>query len=62
MSKEEIKQEITNVLDQFSENALLDLLTFLKQFHSEPSLSLFAGDHLQRLLSEDKKLLERLAQ
>ncbi len=62
MSKEEIKQEINKTLDNFSENALQDLLSFLKQFHSQPSLSLFSGDHLKRLLAEDKELLERLAQ
>jgi hypothetical protein len=62
MSKEEIKQEITKALDQFSEQALQDLLSFLKQFHSQPSISLFSGNHFKRLLTEDKELLERLAQ
>jgi hypothetical protein len=62
MSKEEIKQEITKALDQFSERALQDLLSFLKQFYSQQSISLFSGDHFKRLLTEDKELLERLAQ
>lgn len=62
MSKEEIKQEITKTLDQFSEQALQDLLSFLKQFHATKSISLFSGDHFKRLLAEDKELLERLAQ
>ncbi len=62
MSKEEIKEEITKTLDQFSESALIDLLSFLKQFQSSPNQSLFSSDHFQRLLVEDKELLERLAQ
>jgi hypothetical protein len=62
MSKEEIKQEIKKTLDQFSESALMDLLSFLKQFPPSPRQSLFSGDHFQRLLIEDKELLERLAQ
>jgi hypothetical protein len=62
MSKEELKQEITKTLDQFSESALMDLLSFLKQVPSSTTVSLFSGDHFQRLLVEDKELLERLAQ
>jgi len=62
MSKEEIKQEINKTLDQFSEKALQDLLSFLKQFHGQPAISLFSVDHFKRLLTEDKELLERLAQ
>jgi len=62
MSKEEIKQEISRELDSFSENALQDLLSFLKKLHSKEKLSLLSGDHLKRLLAEDKELLQRLAQ
>ncbi|RYY27233.1 MAG: hypothetical protein EOO04_09775 [Chitinophagaceae bacterium] len=62
MSKEEIKQEIARTLDQFSESALMDLLSFLKQLPSSHTQSLFSGDHLERLLREDKELLEKLAQ
>jgi hypothetical protein len=62
MSKEEIKQEISKELDSFSENALQDLLSFLKKLHSGEKLSLFSGDHLKMLLAEDKELLQRLAQ
>jgi len=62
MSKEEIKQEIIRNLDQFSEKALEDLLAFLKHLQAPESVSLFSGDHFKRLLTEDKELLERLAQ
>jgi hypothetical protein len=62
MSKEEIKQEISKELDSFSENALQDLLSFLRKAHSQERISLLSGGHLERLLSEDKDLLQRLAQ
>ena len=62
MSKEEIKQEISKELDSLSENALQDLLGFLKKLHSREGWSLFSGDQLSRLLAEDKDLLQRLAQ
>ena len=61
MSKEEIKLEINKTLDHFSEKVLQDLLSFLKQFQTNQSISLFSGDHFKRLLTEDKELLERLA-
>jgi hypothetical protein len=61
MSKEEIKQEIISTLDQFSENALRHLLSFLKQFNTQLSLSLFSGDDFKRLLTEDTELLKKLA-
>lgn len=61
MSREEIKQEITKTLDQFSEKALEDLLSFLKQLQKPDSISLTSGDHLKNVLSEDRELLERLA-
>jgi len=62
MSKEEIKQEISKELDSFSENALQDLLSFLKKLHSREKLSLLSGGHLEQLLNEDRELLQRLAQ
>jgi hypothetical protein len=62
MSKEEIKQEISRELDSFSENALQDLLSFLKKLHTREKLSLLSGDRLKTLLADDKELLQRLAQ
>ena len=59
MLKEEIKQEIGKVLDNFSETALMDLLAFLKEldFKNQPGNSL-----LYKILSEDEELLFKLAQ
>jgi transposase-like protein len=62
MSKDEIKYEINRVLDKFSSNALEELLSFLKQLEERKNSATLNSDLLQRILSEDKELLEKLAQ
>ncbi len=61
MSKDEIKHEINRVLDHFSDKALQDLLDFLKSIESKQTISLFNGNDLEKILIEDKDLLEKLA-
>jgi hypothetical protein len=60
MSKDQIKSEINKVLDHFSDNALEELLTFLKNLKQKNMLHL-NEDLLNRILTEDKGLLARLA-
>jgi len=60
MSKEEIKYEINKVLDQFSHKSLEDLLSFLKNVEKKDP-SLFDSNLLDKVLSEDKQLLQKLA-
>jgi hypothetical protein len=62
MSKDEIKHEINRVLDHFSDQALAELLTFLKQLESRNNNAFLSSSDLQKILSEDKQLLEKLAQ
>jgi len=62
MSKDEIKYEINKVLDHFSDKALEELLIFLKQLESRDSNIFLNSTGLQKILSEDKQLLEKLAQ
>ena len=62
MSKDEIKYEITKVLDRFSDKALEDLLAFLKGIDDKHRADIFNSDILQKVLSEDKELLQKLAQ
>jgi hypothetical protein len=62
MSKKEIKNEIDKVLDRFSDEALGELLTFLKELDSRKSDSITLSSSLSRILSEDKELLTKLAQ
>jgi len=61
MSKDEIKYEINKVLDQFSDKALEDLLTFLKNLEGTHSTSLMDKTNLDKILAEDKELLQKLA-
>jgi hypothetical protein len=60
MSKEEIKYEINRILDQLPDQSLESLLTFLKELEAKRNQDL--SDNLQRILSDDHELLERLAQ
>lgn len=62
MSKEDIKLEINRVLDRFPDTALLDLLSFLRNIDNKQPLSLVTGDNFKKILSEDKDLLQKLAQ
>ena len=62
MSKEEIKYEINKVLDHFSDQALQELLAFLKDLDSKESNKLKMTPTLTKILLEDKELLIKLAQ
>ncbi len=60
MSKDQIKSEINKVLDHFSDKGLEEILHLLKRLDSRS-----ADDNLgilQKILTEDRNLLERLAQ
>lgn len=61
MSKEEIKYEISKVLDQFPDEALGEILTFLKKIEAK-RIEVSIKSSLNKILSEDKELLTRLAQ
>ncbi len=62
MSKEEIKYEISKVLDHFSDKALAELLAFLKELDIRKESTISANSSLNKILSEDKELLAKLAQ
>jgi hypothetical protein len=62
MSKDQIKYEINRLLDKFSSDALEELLSFLKQLDERNNPAIVNSEVLQRILSEDKELLEKLAQ
>jgi hypothetical protein len=62
MSKKEIKQEIEKVLDRFSDEALAELLAFLKELDSGKNHTIKLSSSLSKILSEDKELLTKLAQ
>ncbi|WP_336518559.1 hypothetical protein [Pollutibacter soli] len=60
MSKEEIKAEINRVLDNLSDKTLAELLSYLKDIDSKNNEFLNVGI-LNKILSEDKSLLAKLA-
>ena len=62
MSKDELKYEISRVLDNFSNDALNELLVFLKQLDEKCHTASLNSDLLKKILSEDKQLLQKLAQ
>jgi hypothetical protein len=62
MSKEEIKFEISRVLDHFSDKALAELLAFLKDLDNQNENDFSISTSLKQILSEDKELLAKLAQ
>ena len=61
MSKEDIKIEMIKVLDNFSDQALNELLIFLKELDKDPR-PLYNQESLLKVLEEDKVLLQKLAQ
>ena len=62
MFAEEIKEEISKVLDRFSDKALGELLSFLNQIDTKQETEFTAASTLHKILSEDKDLLSKLAQ
>ena len=62
MSKEEIKYEISKVLDHFSDKALAEILAFLKELDARKESTISTNSSLNKILSEDKELLTKLAQ
>jgi len=61
MSKQELKQEIGRILDQFSDKALNELLEYLKQINENSSSTEGTEKLLHKILTEDRTLLEKLA-
>ncbi|MDP4265130.1 MAG: hypothetical protein Q8941_21560 [Bacteroidota bacterium] len=62
MSKEEIKHEINKVLDHLSGKTLQGILSFLRSIEGKQIFSLADRAVLDKILSEDKDLLGKLAQ
>jgi mRNA-degrading endonuclease RelE of RelBE toxin-antitoxin system len=62
MTSIEIKTEIQKVLDQVPENVLGDVLDFLKELQSKSPDQIKLANNLRKILSEDRELLEKLAQ
>jgi hypothetical protein len=62
MTKTQIQTEIQKVLDSVPETILQDVLDFLKALQDQPAEKVRLTNNLRQILSEDKELLEKLAQ
>jgi hypothetical protein len=62
MTKTQIQLEIQKVLDNVPDDLLLDVLDFLKELQDQPVDKVKMTNNLRRILSEDRELLEKLAQ
>ncbi len=62
MTTVQIKNEIQKVLDQVPETVLPDILDFVKELQTQSPEQIKLANNLRKILSEDKGLLQRLAQ
>jgi mRNA-degrading endonuclease RelE of RelBE toxin-antitoxin system len=62
MTSIEIKTEIQKVLDQVPESVLQDILDFLKELQTKTVDDIKLAKNLRKIISEDRELLEKLAQ
>jgi hypothetical protein len=61
MSSSEIKMEIQTMLDEIPGEFLPQILDYVKQLKNSSAGSPDLSKHLNKILSEDKELLQRLA-
>jgi hypothetical protein len=62
MTAKQIKTEIQKVLDSIPEVVLEDILKYLKTIQNKSSDSISLSQNIRKILTEDRELLERLAQ
>jgi hypothetical protein len=62
MTAKDIKIEIQKVLDEVSESQLESILSYLKEVQKAAKPKFADPQHLQKVLTEDKELLKKLAQ
>ncbi|MFY0605873.1 MAG: hypothetical protein JXR10_04105 [Cyclobacteriaceae bacterium] len=62
MSREEVKTAISELLDNTSEQVLQEVYDYLKSVQGKTNETVSLSQNLRTILTEDKELLERLAQ
>jgi hypothetical protein len=62
MSREEVKTAISELLDNTPEQVLQEVFDYLKSVQGKTNESVSLSQNLRTILTEDKELLERLAQ
>jgi uncharacterized BrkB/YihY/UPF0761 family membrane protein len=61
MSKNEVKEQINKVLDNVPDEALESILNYLKELLTKSESELILSNNLNKILSEDREVLEKLA-
>lgn len=61
MSKDEVKEQINNVLDSAPDEVLESILDYLKELLSKNKSEVMLSTNLNKILHEDKEVLERLS-
>ena len=61
MTSIQVKSEIQKVIDQVPENLLPEILDYLKQVQHQSPEQVKFNNNLDKIFSEDKELLQRLA-
>jgi hypothetical protein len=62
MTHSELKYEIQKAIDHVPDTVLEEILGYLKQLQATSAEGIELSKNLKRILSEDKELLEKLAQ
>ncbi len=62
MSREEVKSAINELLDNTPEQVLIEVYDYLRTVKSKSDRSVSLSQNFRKILTEDKELLERLAQ
>jgi len=62
MTTREIKEKINDAIENIPDDALEDVLEYLKSLTNRSRRDITLSQNLSKIFDEDKKLLERLAQ
>jgi uncharacterized protein Yka (UPF0111/DUF47 family) len=62
MTTQDLRNEISRVIQKVPDDFLNEVLSYLKEFEKITKKDFEAVKHLKQILKEDQELLERLAQ
>jgi hypothetical protein len=62
MTTKQIKSRIQRALDNVPENVLENILNYLEEIQGKSADKIIMSQQLRKIFSEDKELLEKLAQ
>ncbi|RKN78484.1 MULTISPECIES: hypothetical protein [Ulvibacterium] len=62
MTTKQIKSRIQRALDNVPENVLEEILNYLEEIQGKSADKVVMSQRIRKILSEDKELLEKLAQ